>query len=365
MNLHYRSPEGWLNDPHGVIFHDGQYHVFHQSVPGSLEWAPELHWGHAVGPDLVSLRYRGSAFLPGDGDTGIWTGCIVDNGGPQAFYTSARQPNLGLATVRVARPADDSLDVWVKGDVVAVPPPSVDKDFRDPFVLRDGERWRMLVGSDSVAGEATAHGYVSDDGETWVYDGVALSRHKALTEPAWMGSLWECPQFFEIDGRWAMLTSVWDQGNLLWASYAVGDFVDGRFKAENWGRLSYGTLYAPTVFRDRDGRVSMIAWIRESRGEGWAGCLSIPYLLRIVDNRLVAVPHPDAENRGCAWRAEGELVIDSAKLTATADGVRVEVGGRAAVLPAETGEELKIFVDDAAIEVVGGHGILALPVAAD
>lgn len=363
MNLHYRPPRGWLNDPHGVIFHGGQYHLFHQSLPYSMQWEPGIHWGHATGPDLVSLTYRGTAIAPGDGDDGIWTGCVIDNGGPQMFYTSAREPKLGLASIRVARPADDSLDAWVKGQVVATPPATVRTDYRDPFVLRDGNQWRMLVGSDSTTGEAMAHTYTSADGETWSYDGVALSRHQDEADPAWMGSLWECPQFFEVDGRWAMLTSVWHAGMLNWAAYAVGDFVGGRFTARNWGRLSFGTLYAPTVFRDREGRVSMIAWVREARGEDWAGCLTIPYLLRIEGDRLVALPHPDAEPSGQTCHTGGDLTVGPATLATTAEGVRVSVGGREAVLPAEPGEELKIFADDAAIEVVGGHGILALPTA--
>ena len=80
MRLHYRSPHGWLNDPHGVIHRTDGYHLFHQHSPETVEWDKAIRWGHAVGEDLFSLSYVGSAIEPSDGDEGIWTGCIVEDG---------------------------------------------------------------------------------------------------------------------------------------------------------------------------------------------------------------------------------------------------------------------------------------------
>ncbi len=54
--FHYTADRGWINDPHGITYRDGQYHSFFQYVPDSTVWAPNCHWGHAVGPDLLSLH---------------------------------------------------------------------------------------------------------------------------------------------------------------------------------------------------------------------------------------------------------------------------------------------------------------------
>ena len=370
MRLHYRSPHGWLNDPHGVIHRPDGYHLFHQHSPETVEWDKAIRWGHAVGEDLFSLSYVGSAIEPGDGDEGIWTGCIVEDGqGLIAYYTSAREPWLGLASIRTARPLDDGLHFWTKGPVVAAPPEGLGiKDYRDPFVLRDGDVWRMMVGSDSASGHAMMHGYVSTDGETWTYEGVALSRHKSETDGAWMGALWECPQVIEVDGVWVMLTSVWEDGKLHYAGYAVGDFEGGRFTARAWGRLSYGTYYAPTVFRDAAGRPCMMAWLREVRGEGWTGCLSIPYVLHVVGDRLTAAPHPDLDRHaphGCAerftWLPEGPLEPADGVLLECVDGqIRLTMPALTAAMPHDGGA-VEVILDDEVIEVVGGLGLLGGP----
>ncbi|RZI88018.1 MAG: glycoside hydrolase family 32 protein, partial [Microbacterium sp.] len=75
--VHFTPTSGWVNDPHGITARNGRYDVFFQYVPESTEWAPDCHWGHAAGPDLLSLRERAVALAPGEGDDGIWTGSIV------------------------------------------------------------------------------------------------------------------------------------------------------------------------------------------------------------------------------------------------------------------------------------------------
>lgn len=370
MRFHYRSPGGWLNDPHGIVHRPDGYHLFHQHAPSSTAWDKGIHWGHAVGEDLVSLSYVGSALEPGDGDEGVWTGCIVvDERGPIAYYTSAREPVLGWAVIRTARPLDDGLRAWAKGPVVAEKPEGLGiKDFRDPFVLRDGDPWRMMVGSDSASGHAMMHGYVSTDGETWTYDGVALSRHKDETDGAWMGALWECPQVIEVDGTWVMLTSVWENGELHYAGYALGDFSGGRFTARSWGRLSYGTYYAPTVFRDAEGRPCMMSWMREVSGDGWTGCLSIPYALSVVDGRLIATPHPDLGRHASpgtaerfTWMPEGLLEpAEGVRLEAVDGELRLCTPAITAAMPYD-GYAVEVVLDDEVIEVIGGRGILGGP----
>jgi beta-fructofuranosidase len=264
--FHFTASSGWINDPHGITFHEGQYHLFYQYLPDSLVWGSRCRWGHATSPDLISFVPRPIALEPGDGDHGIWTGSLIlSDGVPTIFYTAVSESNLDAGRVRSAHPMDAHWDIWQKGPVVVDTPsdPSV-VAFRDPFVMRDGDGWRMFVGGSGHQGEALALTYVSDDSVHWTDDGVALSRLNTPTDPVATGSMWECPQFFELDGHHLMVTSVMDRGVLQNSIYAVGELREGRFAPRTWGQLSYGeSYYAPSFFRDKNGQPSVMFWMRE------------------------------------------------------------------------------------------------------
>ncbi|TGN64123.1 glycoside hydrolase family 32 protein [Nocardioides eburneiflavus] len=387
--LHFTAETGWINDPHGLTFHDGAYHLFHQYVPGSLVWAPNCHWGHATSPDLLSWTRRGIALAPGDGDDGIWTGSLVRDGDDaRILYTSVVQPDIGLGRVRLAAPTDSTWDEWTKGEVVIVPPEDLDLiAYRDPFVVREGDLWRMFVGAGTRSGDALALTYTSPDLTEWVYDGVAASRSTYETEPVWMGALWECPQVFDVDDHWVMLSSVWDDDVLHYAGYGIGDgdsYGEGRFTPADWGRLSHGgSYYAPSFFRDRDGRPCVMFWMRGvgDADEAWSSCLSVPYLMTAKDGRLVAAPHPElAAARGgplaagesavtfdLEWSPAGpddHLVLsnDSGAKTARVgvlDGaVSLERPGQDTWSMPWAGEELRIIVDGPVVEISSPQGLL-------
>ena len=106
-----------------------------------------------------------------------------------------------------------------------------------PFVRREASGWRMFVGAAHRDGTAMALSWTSSDLRSWSYDGVVLSRPTAEHEPVWMGALWECPQFFEVDGVDVMVSSVWDADVLHYAGYATGAYRGGRFTAH--GRAAF------------------------------------------------------------------------------------------------------------------------------
>ena len=333
---HFTAQTGWINDPHGITYRNGQYHVFYQYVPGQTVWGPNCHWGHAVGPDLLSLRELPVAITPGDGDDGIWTGCLVvdDQGEARIFYTSISTPDFGIGRIRIATPGDDDWLTWVKGDIVVEAPDDLDLiAYRDPFVRREGDGWRMFVGAALRDGTAAALSYTSDDLRQWTYSGIALQRSTTETQPVWMGALWECPQVLTIDGRAVMISSVWDDDVLHYAGYAVGSYRDGEFVAEGWGRLTYGdSYYAPSLFTDADGRPCLLFWMRgvADPHTGWTSAHSIPYLLTLDNDRLVATVHPDLDrHRGPA--------IESVEVDASAADV-VWTAGEGAQLTIESGD---------------------------
>ncbi|MGO4535747.1 glycoside hydrolase family 32 protein [Leifsonia sp. 2MCAF36] len=298
-SFHFTAESGWINDPHGITVRDGEYHLFYQYVPESTVWAPNCHWGHARGADLFTLEHLPVALAPGDGDGGIWTGSLVtdDEGATRIFYTSTSQPDLGTGRIRVATPEDDNWISWRKGGFVADVPDGLGiTSYRDPFLVREGEGWRMFVGAGAEDGTAMAVTYRSADLDAWEFDGVTLERPTEEREPVWMGALWECPQIFEVDGRAVMVSSVWDADTLHYAGYAVGEYEDGRFRAQSWGRLTFGpSYYAPSFFRDAAGRPCLTFWMRGVADfeASWASAHSVPHVLHLEGDNLVAVPHPD------------------------------------------------------------------------
>ena len=105
--VHLTPEAGWLNDPHGLHFLDGVYHLFFQHVPDSTDWRRDIHWGHATSTDLLHWESRPIALPPGDGDEGCWSGCAIidDDGRPVLFYTSVGEPDpdLGRGPARPPR----------------------------------------------------------------------------------------------------------------------------------------------------------------------------------------------------------------------------------------------------------------------
>jgi sucrose-6-phosphate hydrolase SacC (GH32 family) len=165
--------------------------------------------------------------------------------------------------------------------------------FRDPFVWWDDGRWRMLVGAALPGGTAAALTYTSTDLAAWSYDGVFAQRHTSEREGAWSGSLWECPQLVSVDGADYLVVSVWDEV-LHHVACVRGTLRGGRFEAADWQQLTYGSYYAATSFREDDGHVGLMHWLRDvgDADQGWMGALSVPHRLSCEAGLLVASPHP-------------------------------------------------------------------------
>lgn len=379
--FHFTAEAGWINDPHAVSYRKGRYHVFFQYVPGRTTWSIGCHWGHAAGEDLMSLAELPVALRPGDGDDGVWSGTLVDDGDrARIFYTSVQAADPDIGRIRVAdRVAADWIE-WQKGDIVATAPAELNLTaFRDPFIRPEGREWRMFVGASMRGETAVALTFTSPDLDRWTYDGIALERESDNSEPVWTGTLWECPQVFEIEGAAALVSSVWDAGTAFYAAYAVGEYSHGRFRASNWGQLTFGAChYAPTLFFDSHGEPCLSFWLRGIADEthGWAGAHSIPYRLSLADDALIAVPHRDVDRhrglRSLSGRIDGlaaDIEWDSTEgmLTILSAGApmahvriseghaAVEVAGDTTLMPLQGC--IRIVVDGPILEVSTGVGI--------
>lgn len=388
-SFHFTAERGWINDPHGITARDGEYHAFFQYVPESTVWAPNCHWGHAKGADLFSLSELPIAIAPGEGDDGIWTGSLVtdDADRTRIFYTATTQPDIGIGRIRVATPDDEDWIAWSKGAVVAEAPTGLDIiAYRDPFVVKEPDGWRMFLGAGLRDGTATALSYRSADLDDWVYEGIALQRSTHEVDPVWMGALWECPQIIDVDGRHVMVSSVWDDDVLHYAGYAVGRYADGVFTAESWGRLTYGpSYYAPSFFRDAEGRPCVTFWMRGIADfeAGWASAHSIPHVLTLDGDTLIAAPHPDLDSYRASITEDGrlpglagdlrwspaesdELQISSggapvASLRVADGELAVHVGGQEWSMPA--GGDIRVVLDGPVLAVCSPAGVLGAAIA--
>ncbi len=290
-----------MNDPHGIVFDGTRYHATFQHVPDALTWRADIRWGHAVSDDLVHWQVRDDVLAPLPDEVGCWSGSIVLAERPLLFYTRPT-PGDWSRGLAVLAEGDATLTRWERaGVVVDGPPDDRFRDVRDPQVRRAGDGWRMTLGAGWVGVGGAALQYSSDDGIVWAFDGVLASRAWDAAEEQPTGEVWECPQLLEVDGQWVLIVSAMDLAHEVVDAvlYAVGDYDGRTFTPRRWGRFGHDrTVYATTTFRDADGRACAMSWLRDLpmvEGQPWNGTQSLVHVLRVVDDRLVVMQHPNLD----------------------------------------------------------------------
>ena len=233
MNLrpswHFTTADRWLNDPNGLVHHDGVYHLFFQSNPSAPVWG-EMSWGHAVSTDLVhwcdlgtalpalpeEAAFSGSAVVDQEDTAGFGAGAMI------AVYTSAYRgssPRAGIQAQSLAVSNDGGL-TWRRFEGN----PVLDigsAEFRDPYVFRYEDHWVMAV-AESVEHRVAL--YTSPDLRSWTWS--------SYVGPAWAtGGVWECPALLSVPvvggGRaWVLLASINPGGPTGGSAtqYVIGDF---------------------------------------------------------------------------------------------------------------------------------------------
>jgi len=296
---HYLPPKNWMNDPNGLIQWGGRYHLFYQYNPYGPLWG-SIHWGHASSTDLVHWEDHPIALEPDMGacdENGCWSGCIVDDQGvPTALYTGF--VNESNTPVMLARALGPDLIRWHKfhkNPVIAKAPSGVKTtDFRDPYVWREGDLWKMVMGAGLENGNCAILLYESHDLISWDYLGILFDMK--VSEEI---TTWECPSFFPLGEKFVLLVSLCPGFSGVY--YYAGDYDGIKFDPLSEGFLESGSIfYAPHVRQVDDGRMIMFAWLREERTEaaiekaGWAGVQSLPAVL-MLDEELQLVSEPVEE----------------------------------------------------------------------
>ena len=252
---HHTPPYGWMNDPNGMFYKDGVYHLYYQFNPYGSTWG-NMHWGHSTSTDLVSWKHEDIALAP-DAWGSIFSGsCVVDHdntagfgaGAVIAIYTSAKPTLWGdCQTQSLAYSLDNgyTFTKYAHNPVLT----STERDFRDPkvFWYAPDKHWVMLL---AVGQEMEIH--ISADLKEWKKESTFGAKQGAH------GGVWECPDLVElpVEGtgrkRWVLICNLNPGGPFggSAAQYFVGSFDVKTFVKESpavtkwldWGKDNYATV---------------------------------------------------------------------------------------------------------------------------
>ena len=322
--FHFTAPKNWINDPNGLVYLDGEYHLFYQYNPFGNDWG-HMSWGHAVSRDLSSWENLPMAieeFENGDKDstlTMIFSGsAVVDTDNTSGFFAEGQKDGMvaiftshvhngkeGLAQHQSLAYSADKGRTWKVYDKNPVLDLGM-KDFRDPNVIwyAPQQKWIMSVVKPL---DYMIQFYESKDLKAW----------KLMSEFGKQGDMtkiWECPALFEVpvqggtEKKWVLsLSSGHRQKNYLAMQYFVGDFDGKTFTAQKQDEVLYvdegKDFYAGIPFNNlplnRKNPV-MIGWINDWEYAGkiptspFKGAMSVPRELALKNTsagyRLVQNP---------------------------------------------------------------------------
>ncbi len=306
-HYHYSPQKGWMNDPNGLFYLDGTYHLFYQHNPDSNKWGP-MHWGHATSKDLIKWQQQPIALFP-DEQGYIFSGsAVVDKNNTSGFGDGKNTPIVAIFTYHnMAKEKANQIDVesqgiaysldkgktWTKySNNPVLKNPGI-RDFRDPKVFRDDKRqqWVMVL-----AAQDRAHFYTSKNLKDWTYlseFGKDVGGH---------GGVWECPDLFPIkvegtqEEKWVLIININPGGpnGGSAAQYFVGDFDGKTFTPDSlftkqlekekaiwldWGRDNYASVSFDNVPNNKRviiGWMSNWDYAQDVPTEKWRSSSTIP-----------------------------------------------------------------------------------------
>lgn len=298
--FHIASDGGWINDPNGLCYYHGRWHVFYQLHPFGTQWGP-MHWGHVSSADMVTWRREPIALAPSlqEDRDGIFSGsaAVGDDDVLRFYYTGHRLLNgvegAGKRESQLmAQAHDENVERLDKlGVVIPYPNDRVDEDFRDPKVWKMDGIWYMIVGARTLEHRGQIWLYSSADMITWTFAQV-LFEH-----PDPNVFMLECPDFFPLtdargERRWILGFSAMGaehhgfmNRNVNNAGYLIGSWTPGttfepstEFRPWDCGH----NFYAPQSFSADGKRQILYGWMSPSsepnpmQEDGWCGQLTLP-----------------------------------------------------------------------------------------
>ena len=316
--FHVTGPIGWINDPNGFSVYKGEYHLFFQYHPYKPVWGP-MHWGHVKTRDFIRWERLPAALapdMPYDKD-GCFSGSAVElpDGRQLLMYTGVReeyQPDGTLKPYQTQCLAVGDGRDYEKIDANPVltakdlPKGGSESDFRDPKIWKEEDAYYAIVGNRPADGSGSVLLFRSEDAFHWQYYGCAASNHSQY------GMMWECPDYFRLDGKDVLLVSPREMSPIGLEFHAgngtvcmIGEADENRHLIrENVHAIDYGIdFYAPQTLLTPDGRRILIAWMQNwdtARSQPVTnricGHMTLPRELRVRDGRLIQQPVREIEN---------------------------------------------------------------------
>lgn len=318
--FHVTPTIGWMNDPNGFSLYKGEYHLFYQYHPYSNEWGP-MHWGHLKTRDFVRWERLPVAIAPDESydASGCFSGSAVElpDGRQLLMYTGVQRSRNAegfiqdIQTQCVAVGDGVNYEKWGNNPVLDekdLPDGGSTVDFRDPKLWQEEDgTYYAVIGNRTADGSGAILLYRSADGVKWEFVRTLDRCNNQY------GKMWECPDFFPLDGKQVLFTSPQDMLPVGLEFHAgngtlclIGDYdSDGEgFTRQAVQAIDYGLdFYAPQTLLTPDGRRIMIAWMQNWDTVGakpehcrWFGQTTLPRELTVRDGRLIQNPVRELES---------------------------------------------------------------------
>lgn len=354
LKYHYRPARGWINDPNGLVYFKGYYHVFYQHCPDYEKPTSKqpMHWGHARTKDFLNWEELPIALCPDQAydHAGCWSGTAIEKDGVlYLFYASIRTPEGSkekIQTVSLAYSHDGiHFEKYSANPVIDGYPDDGGPDFRDPAVCCiNGDYYCVMASGNPETKMGRLLLYRSSDLMSWSYVGIMREWENCRYT--------ECPSLISLGDRLLLTASVCPLEKRHYFSVMFGRLENNQFHLEHAAEVDKGPdQYAGQAFRDHLGRNLLISWIPSWKYAGYAptdvGCMSVPREIKLIDGTITA--YPIAELR--------HLLKDvDPSVKRTENGFIIERANRAPVVYEGRIDDLKILRDGYVVEVYVNGG---------
>ncbi|MDD2979392.1 MAG: glycoside hydrolase family 32 protein [Hespellia sp.] len=409
LGLHLMPPEGWLNDPNGLCWYEGEYHVFFQYSPDDVNGGLK-HWGHYKSKELLNWEFTGiplRAEEPYEKDGAYSGSAFVEDGVMHLFYTGNVKEEGDYDYITAGRGANEIHAIYTpEGEVISKECVLTNADYpeyytchvRDPKIWKEKDTYYMVLGGRDRDDIGKVLVYASSNLKDWTFLQDICSK-----EP--FGYMWECPDYFEVGG--VKLLSISPQGietaghdyeNVYQSGfYKLSGSIIGRYALQEFTEWDHGfDFYAPQTFSDDKGRRILVGWMgipdadytNPTTRRGWQHGLTIPRVLTEKGGVIYQKPVEELkelrtgsvviENQKTIFFDIAELLVqnqeDQGFTVIIADGMNIcywpkehcvtleftdaalGSGRRIRHCNIESCKDMQIFLDRSAVEIYINHG---------
>jgi fructan beta-fructosidase len=360
--IHFSPEKNWMNDPNGLVYHKGVYHLFFQYHPYSSVWGP-MHWGHATSKDLIHWKHEPIALFPDSLGTIFSGSAVADINNTSGFGKKGQPPIVAIFTQHNAEGEKAgrndfqnqslaySLDngrTWVKyANNPVLKNPGIN-DFRDPKVMWYAPQKKWIM---TLATKDRISFYSSKNLKEWTKEsefGENIGAH---------GGVWECPDLFQLDDHrkkvWVLIVNLNPGGPNKGSAtqYFLGGFDGNKFSpftsATKW--LDYGPdEYAGVTWSNTGNRKIFLGWMSNwlyanlVPTETWRNAMTIPRELKLksVGSEILITSEPVKELTSIESKP---IIVKNISVSKTIDVAKITKGMKLPCRLKLTVEKIKDF----------------------